>query len=61
MNRNDLDNYITGHGGEDQLTVYCEQCGNKIKGETTRQIELPSASHEFCSLKCMSIWAKDNL
>lgn len=61
MNSRDLDNYITGHGGEDQLRVYCEQCGKEVKGDIPNEITSSGVSHPFCSLTCMAYYAKTNL
>ena len=61
MNARDLDDHITGHHGADQMRVFCEQCGKKVKDEDAFQIVYSGASYPFCSGKCLSDYAKDNL
>lgn len=61
MNSRDLDNHITGHYGEDQFKLYCEQCGKQVKLADEFSMTIAGNGYAFCSSGCMGEYAKENL
>lgn len=55
MKSRDLDNYITGHGGEDQLLSLCPVCGKKFDASAREDYAYssePDDIPETCSRAC---------